>query len=304
MISYNVFDDFNGDKSQLVDLWTISFGEEKAAVNLFFNNMFEKAVCFTACDGQKITASLYLLECGITGKVYNLSGYYLYAASTLPSYRNRGIMRNLINTAVDFAKKNDKDFISLLPAKGTLYEFYKTNGFSECFGTADCSVSLNKLKKYIPNEMKSDFASCDFVDFYDMREQHFSKFPHIEFDKAHIKYSTLYNTFYGARFIYSNDGYAIYFEIENNLKDCKNTEAFVTELVCPSEKLGEYLAFIADTTQCKKLTVRLDFNTAYENKFLLADSIEKNRFAMIKPLNSSVDFDILRKNIYFGLTLE
>ena len=269
---------------------------------MFFDNLFKESVCFTACDGEKIVASLYLLPCGISGEGYDLDGYYLYAASTLPSYRNRGIMRNLINTAACFAEQSEKDFISLLPAKGDLYEFYKTNGFKSCFGTVDLSVNLNQLKGYSPVEMSSQISDFDFTKLESLRESHYSTFPHIKFDDTHLKYSAVYYAYYGAKFVSSTDGYALYFE--NQAQPNGETEVFISEIVCPSEKLAEYLSFISKSANCKKMTVRLNSNYALSNKKLFLYSEEKKRFAMTKPLNSEIDFDALRNDIYFGLTLE
>lgn len=300
MISYKIFNE--KDISQLVSLWKTSFGEGQEAIGLFFDNLFKASVCLTACDGEKIVSSLYLLPCGISGEGYDLNGYYLYAASTLPSYRNRGIMRNLINTATCFAEQSRKDFISLLPAKGDLYEFYKTNGFKTCFGTVDMSVNLNRVTEYSYLEMNSHISDCNFTSLVNLRESHYSTFPHIKFDELHLKYSVVYNEYYGAKFVSLTDGYALYFE--NKTQPSGETEVFISEIVCPSDKLREYLSFILKSTNCKKMTVRLNSNCAFNNENLFLYSGERKRFAMIKPLNEVVDFDALRKNIYLGLTLE
>lgn len=300
MISYKIFNE--KDTSQLVSLWKTSFGEAQEAIVLFFDNLFKASICFTAYDNKKIVASLYLLPCGISGVGYDLDGYYLYAASTLPRYRNQGIMRNLINTATCFAKQNKKDFVSLLPAKDDLYDFYKTNGFKDCFGTVDLPVNLNQLKAYPPVEMNSPISNCNFATLVNLRESHFSSFPHTKLNELHLKYSALYNAYYGAKFISSTDGYALYFE--NQVQTDGEMEVFVSEIVCPSEKIAGYLSFISKSTNCEKMTVRLNSNCACDNKKLLLYSVEKKRFAMIKPLNAEVDFAVLRNNLYFGLTLE
>lgn len=300
MISYKIFNE--KDTSQLASLWKKSFGEEQEAIDLFFDNLFNVSVCFIACDVEKIVASLYLLPCGIAGDSYDFDGYYLYAASTLPSYRNRGIMRNLINTAIDFAKQNKKDFISLLPANGDLYEFYKTNDFKACFGTVDMSANLNQLKEYPQIKMNSHIPNGDFAKLVKLRESHFSSFPHIKFDELHLKYSAVYNGYYGAKFISSTDGYALYFE--NKAQPDGKIAVFISEIVCPSEKLAEYLSFISKSVNCTKMTVRLSCSNFLDNKKLFLSYGETKRFAMIKSLNEAVDFDALRNNIYFGLTLE
>lgn len=114
---------------QLIPLWQETFGDEKEDIITFFESLKDEITVFAFFDGKKLVSALYLINSQIieNGKKYN--GFYLYAAATLPSYRNKGIMSSLIKEALDYSKDSTKDYITLLPAEEKLYNYYEKFGF-------------------------------------------------------------------------------------------------------------------------------------------------------------------------------
>ena len=125
----------------LVELWHKVFGDDEKYIKLFFKEAYYDSDCFAEISDGKIVSAFYLLKCIIKydGKIYN--GRYLYAAATLPEYRGEGFMAKLIKEAQDYIKDNDIDFIALVPASDSLYDYYGRFGFKEAMYKYKYSVN-------------------------------------------------------------------------------------------------------------------------------------------------------------------
>lgn len=115
----------------LIKLWNEVFGDSEEYIKLFFKNAYYDCNCFADIYADEVISVFYLLKCNIKyeGKTYN--GRYLYAAATLPEYRGRGIMSKLIKEALVYGINENLDFIALLPADDSLYNYYERFGFKE-----------------------------------------------------------------------------------------------------------------------------------------------------------------------------
>lgn len=113
--------------NQLVDLWKTVFGDSEDYIKLLvpYLELFD---CYVIKKETKIVSAFYLLpsEIKIGSRIYN--GRYLYAAATFEECRRNGYMSQLINEAIN-DKKNQLDFISLVPANEGLYSYYGKFGF-------------------------------------------------------------------------------------------------------------------------------------------------------------------------------
>lgn len=118
-------------RQDLFSLWKTCFGDEDGYIDLFFNKEYEFCKTFARFENERIVSALYLLDCFISldGKRYN--GCYLYAAATMPESRKKGIMTALIKEAQQFAEKEKKSFIALVPGEEPLYTYYRKFGFEK-----------------------------------------------------------------------------------------------------------------------------------------------------------------------------
>ncbi len=115
----------------LITLWNKVFGDDEEYIKLFFKEAYFDGECFAETDDDEVISAFYLLKCSIKyqGKIYK--GRYLYAAATLPEYRGKGLMAKLIDEAKNYIKAQGLDFIALVPASDSLYDFYGKFGFKE-----------------------------------------------------------------------------------------------------------------------------------------------------------------------------
>lgn len=144
----------------LFSLWKTCFHDEDGYINLFFEKEFENCKTFAAFEDGEAVSVLYLLDCFIALDGARYDGYYLYAAATKPECRSKGLMSALIKEAEDFAGKEGRAFIALVPGEESLYGYYDRFGFDK------------RMYKY---KTKADFGGacrtekCDRNDYLNYR---------------------------------------------------------------------------------------------------------------------------------------
>lgn len=115
-------------KEQTVSLWREAFGDSEEYIR-FFHSMHGRCVCITVGEGDELVSALYLID----GELCGEKGYYLFAAATFKKFRGRGYMAKLLNKAKDFALRNGKSFIALVPAEQSLFGYYSRFGYKTAF---------------------------------------------------------------------------------------------------------------------------------------------------------------------------
>ncbi len=117
------------DFPTLKELWKQTFTDSDAVINNFFENTVVPKNTVAVFDGHKAVSALYALEC--SGKIngIQLKAYYIYGISTLPEYRNQGLMRQTLSFAEAEARKRNADAIFLVPAEEELFSMYKKFGY-------------------------------------------------------------------------------------------------------------------------------------------------------------------------------
>ncbi len=181
---------------ELAKLWQEVFSDSEEYIKIFFDNLYCETECFVKIVNSKIVSVLYLIEGQIKYKGEVFNGRYLYAAATKNDYRKQGIMAELINEAIDYVKKANLDFICLLPANESLYNYYAKFGFRDTmykFKTIinkaqqqksvafESGISLHEARKlinenfFVFTERGNDYALECFrfvgYDLYDLRDE-------------------------------------------------------------------------------------------------------------------------------------
>lgn len=128
------------DKEAIIKLWSEVFGDSVEEITFFIDNV-KNAKCLMLFDKGKAASMMYLVDCKITDKSYS----YIYAACTLPEYRDRGFMTELI----DFCFQQGLD-VCLIPASDSLIDYYAKRGISH--KTAIDSIifeQIPEIKEYL-----------------------------------------------------------------------------------------------------------------------------------------------------------
>ena len=112
---------FTEDKEQIISLWQSVFYEDSREDVLFFLDACKHAECLGFFEEDKLVSMLFLVDCSYA----DLNGKYVYAVCTNEKFRNKGYSSALI----DEAKKHMNDFLWLIPAHDSLFDFYAKFGF-------------------------------------------------------------------------------------------------------------------------------------------------------------------------------
>ncbi len=150
------------DKKELESLWQMTFLEDSQVIEYFFSHIFKDTVTPVFRIDGEIASSLFLLPC----KIGNYKGKCVYCAMTKYSHRGKGYMKELLDFSYNYCKENSFDFLFLVPAEETLFEYYAKCGF-EKFGIArahtfDGNPPENKDKLTYQYELEFDNSVIDY----------------------------------------------------------------------------------------------------------------------------------------------
>ena len=115
----------NKDKKELSNLWQMTFLEDSTVIENFFENIFGTTVTPVIKIDGEIVSSLFLLDC----KIGDFNGKCVYCAMTKYAHRGKGYMKKLLDFSYDYCKENGFDFLFLVPAEKSLFNYYETCGF-------------------------------------------------------------------------------------------------------------------------------------------------------------------------------
>ncbi len=146
------------DLPALKRLWQRAFQDTQSYIDNYFNylyNIITVAVCRDT-DGSPI-AMLSMLPSVLAVEGERFAGHYLYAAATDPAKEGQGVMTRLLAFALASAKERGDTFSCLVPASGSLFDFYGKRGYVPFFtrrriewtapmtGSAEVALTLSPM---------------------------------------------------------------------------------------------------------------------------------------------------------------
>ncbi len=161
------------DKTQLEKMWQSIFLEDIQVVNEFFENIYGTTVTPVIKIDGEIVSSLFLLDC----RIGEYNGKCVYCAMTKYAHRGKGYMKMLLDFSYEYCKENNFDFLFLVPAEKSLFDYYETCGFSK-FGIS----RVHTINDTIPTQR--ELLKCDY---------------NIEFDSSVTEYWNKTCTIYGGK---------------------------------------------------------------------------------------------------------
>lgn len=125
----------DGMRSDLERLWRACFGDSPEYIRFFFEHRYVPENCLVYVDEmiKRPVAMLHLLPAGISEDGGLSSAQYVYAACTREDYRKRGIMSEMINTAVKLGNSRGIKYSVTVPAEHHLFRYYARQGFHRCY---------------------------------------------------------------------------------------------------------------------------------------------------------------------------
>ncbi len=120
-------------KDKVRELWDICFADSKEFTDLYFSLRYKEDINIAIQENGKVISALQMIPYPMTffDKIWNTS--YISGACTLPDYRSKGIMRQLLNNSFKEMYNQGVDLCTLIPAESWLFDYYKKSGFETIF---------------------------------------------------------------------------------------------------------------------------------------------------------------------------
>lgn len=112
----------NEELNDIYHLWQECFGDSDSYMDFYFRHVIPKNRVISLYDENEIVSMLHLnpYELIVLGK--KVTANYIVGVATKPSYRKRGLMRNLMEESFRQMYKNKESFTYLMPIAKEIYE--------------------------------------------------------------------------------------------------------------------------------------------------------------------------------------
>jgi len=177
-----------GDLPQLKALWALGFGDTEQEIEAFFAISYPTATGFCAEEDGKVIAAAYALPQELAWGEKNCRTAYLYAVTTHPDFRRRGICAKLLAYAEKELTKRYFDCLTLVPATDALRAYYETLGF----------VSQNAafFDEGGAPEARGVCEALSPTEYAGLRETVLYDAPHVRYSLVDLRYQASMSGFY------------------------------------------------------------------------------------------------------------
>ncbi|MDE7396681.1 MAG: GNAT family N-acetyltransferase [Muribaculum sp.] len=121
-------------RQEAINIWRHCFDDSREYTDMYFTQVYRDDDCLTLDREGKTVASLLLQPYAM--RFHSMSHApvgYICGVGTLPQWRNRGCMTELMHTALRESMKRGYMFDAVIPADETLELYYRGFGFSPAF---------------------------------------------------------------------------------------------------------------------------------------------------------------------------
>lgn len=136
-------------KNQISALWQNIFDENEDVTKLFFKKIYGICKNPTIEYNGKILSSAFLIPC----EIEEYKGYYIYCALTHIDYRGKGLMAKVLSKSEEILKKDGFDFLLLVPAEKSLFNYYGK------FGYVPFGYSFQTDVPKVYSELQAEYSS-------------------------------------------------------------------------------------------------------------------------------------------------
>lgn len=150
-------------KQMAMDIWQEVFADNPLFTKMYFDTIYSDDACYILEEGNRAIAHLQCIdiELAFDGNYYK--GNYLSGVATLPEYRNRGLIRRLMNEAFNDRLQKGDLFSFLIPASEDLVAFYENKfGYKACRSIKETN-DISEAMKYLPDNLLKRDSEYDII---------------------------------------------------------------------------------------------------------------------------------------------
>ncbi|MDR0348937.1 MAG: GNAT family N-acetyltransferase [Tannerella sp.] len=120
-------------KQQIIDLWKESFGDSDEFINLFFSRVYKEENTFAIKQNNRVIAALQTVPYQMTFYGTTVTTGYVCGVCTASAERGKGLMKQLMQKAIDEMRRRKYIFSTLIPASEWLFDYYRNFGYVTVF---------------------------------------------------------------------------------------------------------------------------------------------------------------------------
>jgi len=136
-------------------MWKTCFGDTDQFLDIYFRYKYKPENTLIYFEEGEAVASLQMLPYTITFYEHEIPFAYLAGLCTLPEYRNRGFMGQLICEAHKIIIQRNIPLAILIPAEDWLYGFYEKYGYVKVFERDDNPIPIKDIIETYPDEKEA-----------------------------------------------------------------------------------------------------------------------------------------------------
>ncbi len=277
-----------GDMDHLKTIWRMTFADSDELINTFMSTMYRDGYAIVSREEGIAVAVAYLLPCQlvVNGRLY--STYYLYAAATHPSHRNKGHMSGILNKAEEVAVERGIDFIVIAPQEDCMFNYYGKFGYQTAF--------YKKMVHFTREELKGKAVEPDLKNAYDIdilaiRQECLGFGDYLNWGNDGIKFAMYSHNAATGSIAFTSDGYAMYYMGKNVV--------YVKEM-CALSDPGELYTMLLLEEQAERFTLNLPVNSRIHSP---DERIVRVGMCLALNENAKIGLSEMR-NAYIGMTLD
>ena len=192
-------------KAELMEIWKQSFGDSDEYIRMFFDCNFSKIkVLVYEVDKKAVSVAYFLPATYISEEDKSILCWYLYAAATLPEFRNRGYFGQIMKTV----SETFPEPVFLVPGEESLISYYKKQGMQVWQEAQSIEVALDAgmISTFCKDnseflcdngKFKIYFKDLNATEYISKRKDALSKSIHIAWNDHFMRYICHENKFCG-----------------------------------------------------------------------------------------------------------
>lgn len=144
-------------------MWKICFEDCDEFLDILFTYKYKNENTLIYFEKGKAVASLQMLPYTINFYKQEIPFAYLAGLCTLPEYRKKGYMAQLIHKAHRILFERDIPLSILIPAEEWLYGFYEKYGYTQVFDKGDELIPLKQILDTYPNDIPKAYQAFNEI---------------------------------------------------------------------------------------------------------------------------------------------
>lgn len=265
-------------------IWAASFPEDSPAdIDDFFARQFRAPECLIHVEDGVPVSMVFMLPAVLHAAGRALPVQYIYAASTLPAYRGRGIFGSLLRRAHELAVQREQAGSFLHPGEPSLYGYYRRFGYIPWFTAEQRRIAWDRLLE--ADGQAALLRKVGEDAYHALRERFLAEYPAwVEWGDRFTRQAVQDAQGRGGGLLAGEEGCLLYTQAGDT--------ALVSELLCLPGRREACLKAAAQRLDCAALVVREPAGPAGAG----------DPFGMWLPLSPQAQG--LDGPAYMGLTLE